>query len=88
MLAEEVLATGKVTIDDIAERLGYGETSNLLHSSKRWTGFPRAAICAIRAALVPSRGRQRLGVSRFDSVSWLAAASGFSLHVAVDGSDL
>ncbi|NQD93267.1 AraC family transcriptional regulator [Pseudomonas sp. CrR25] len=37
-LAEEFLTTGGLTLEEIAERLGYGETSNFLHAFKRWKG--------------------------------------------------
>lgn len=34
-LAEELLATGGLTLEEIAERLGYGEVSNFIHAFKR-----------------------------------------------------
>lgn len=37
-LAEELLATGGLTLEEIAERLGYGEISNFMHAFKRWKG--------------------------------------------------
>ncbi len=37
-LAEELLATGALTLEEIAERLGYGEVSNFMHAFKRWKG--------------------------------------------------
>ena len=37
-LAEELLATGGLTLEEIAERLGYGEVSNFIHAFKRWKG--------------------------------------------------
>ncbi|MCY1433943.1 putative HTH-type transcriptional regulator [compost metagenome] len=37
-LAEELLALGSLTLEEIAERLGYGEVSNFIHAFKRWTG--------------------------------------------------
>ncbi|MBC9250359.1 AraC family transcriptional regulator [Pseudomonas alcaligenes] len=39
-LAEELLATGGLTLEEIAERLGYGEVSNFIHAFKRWKGLP------------------------------------------------
>ncbi|AYC33250.1 AraC family transcriptional regulator [Pseudomonas cavernae] len=36
-LAEELLATG-LNLEEIAERLGYGEASNFTHAFKRWKG--------------------------------------------------
>lgn len=38
-LAEELLATGGLTQEEIAERLGYSEVSNFLHAFKRWKGL-------------------------------------------------
>ncbi|MDD0843926.1 AraC family transcriptional regulator [Pseudomonas sp. Gutcm_11s] len=48
-LAEELLATGGLTLEEIAERLGYGEVSNFIHAFKRWKGvtprqFQRGAV--------------------------------------------
>lgn len=37
-LAEEFLATGGLTPEEIAERLGYGEVSNFLHAFKHRKG--------------------------------------------------
>lgn len=37
-LAEELLATGGLNLEEIAERLGYGEVSNFIHAFKRWKG--------------------------------------------------
>ncbi|PTQ68377.1 AraC family transcriptional regulator [Pseudomonas sp. GV071] len=37
-LAEELLGTGGLTLEEIAERLGYGEMSNFMHAFKRWKG--------------------------------------------------
>lgn len=37
-LAEELLATGALRLEEIAERLGYGEVSNFIHAFKRWKG--------------------------------------------------
>lgn len=39
-LAEELLATGGLSLEDIASRLGYGESSNFIHAFKRWKGLP------------------------------------------------
>lgn len=47
-LAEELLATGGLTLEEIAERLGYGEVSNFIHAFKRWKGVtPRQYRSAI-----------------------------------------
>ncbi|MDH1011214.1 AraC family transcriptional regulator [Pseudomonas nicosulfuronedens] len=37
-LAEELLATGAIRLEEIAERLGYGEVSNFIHAFRRWKG--------------------------------------------------
>ena len=39
-LAEELLATGGLSLEEIAERLGYAEVSNFIHAFKRWKGLP------------------------------------------------
>ena len=39
-LAEELLATGGLSLEEIASRLGYGESSNFIHAFKRWKGLP------------------------------------------------
>jgi AraC-like DNA-binding protein len=39
-LAEELLATDGLTLEEIAERLGYAEVSNFIHAFKRWKGLP------------------------------------------------
>ncbi len=38
-LAEELLATGGLSLEEIASRLGYGESSNFIHAFKRWKGL-------------------------------------------------
>lgn len=35
-LAEEMLETGVLTVDDVAQRLGYAEASSFIHAFKRW----------------------------------------------------
>ena len=37
-LAEEMLDTGVLTVDDVAQRLGYAEASSFIHAFKRWRG--------------------------------------------------
>lgn len=37
-LAERMLATGVLTVDDVAQRLGYAEASSFIHAFRRWTG--------------------------------------------------
>jgi AraC-like DNA-binding protein len=39
VLAEEMLAQ-RMTVDEIAERLGYAEAASFVHAFKRWTGVP------------------------------------------------
>lgn len=38
MLAEELLATGALSVDDVALRLGYAEATSFIAAFKRWTG--------------------------------------------------
>jgi AraC-like DNA-binding protein len=40
LLAEELLATGHLTIEEIADRVGYAEASSFVHAFKRWKGTP------------------------------------------------
>ena len=56
-LAEELLATGGLTLEEIAERLGYGEVSNFIHAFKRWKGL------APRRYQREQSARQRPGAS-------------------------
>jgi AraC-like DNA-binding protein len=37
-LAEEMLDTGVLSVDDVAHRLGYAEASSFIHAFKRWHG--------------------------------------------------
>jgi AraC-like DNA-binding protein len=37
-LAERLLATGSLTVDEVALRLGYAEASSFIHAHKRWFG--------------------------------------------------
>lgn len=39
-LAEELLAIDGLSLEEIAERLGYAEVSNFIHAFKRWKGLP------------------------------------------------
>jgi AraC-like DNA-binding protein len=42
-LAEELLIHGRLTVEEIAQRLGYAETSSFTHAFRRWNGVgPRA----------------------------------------------
>ncbi|WP_342244493.1 AraC family transcriptional regulator [Pseudomonas sp. OTU5201] len=38
-LAEELLSSTALRLEEIAERLGYGEVSNFIHAFKRWKGI-------------------------------------------------
>lgn len=42
-VAERMLATGLLTVDDVAQRLGYAEASSFIHAFKRWKGMTPAA---------------------------------------------
>jgi AraC-like DNA-binding protein len=42
-LAERMLATGRLTVEDVAQRLGYAEASSFIHAFKRWKGTTPAA---------------------------------------------
>ncbi|MEH6550700.1 MAG: AraC family transcriptional regulator [Pseudomonadales bacterium] len=39
-LAKELLLSGKLTIEQVAERIGYSEPAAFCHAFKRWTGMP------------------------------------------------
>jgi AraC-like DNA-binding protein len=39
-LAEDLLATSRLTVDEIAVRLGYADTSSFVAAFKRWKGVP------------------------------------------------
>src|SRR5262249_30987135 len=42
-LAQEMLLDGRLTVEEVAHRLGYAETSSFTHAFRRWTGQgPRA----------------------------------------------
>ncbi|NKQ57430.1 AraC family transcriptional regulator [Amycolatopsis sp. K13G38] len=43
-LAEELLTTGALSIEDVATRLGYAEASSFIHAFKRWKGTTPAAF--------------------------------------------
>jgi AraC-like DNA-binding protein len=55
VLAEELLATGALTVEDVALRLGYAEATSFIAAFKRWTGTTPARYqrsAAPRARLV------------------------------------
>lgn len=43
-LAVELLGTARLSIEDIAERLGYAEASSFIHAFKRWKGVSPGAL--------------------------------------------
>lgn len=50
-LAEELLATGGLSVEQVARRLGYAETASFTHAFTRWKGLsPRAFSRAASAA--------------------------------------
>lgn len=50
-LAEELLATGGLSVEQVARRLGYAETASFTHAFTRWKGMsPRAFTRAAHAA--------------------------------------
>ncbi|MBD2836522.1 AraC family transcriptional regulator [Pseudomonas sp. JM0905a] len=50
-LAEELLGSTALRLEEIAERLGYGEVSNFIHAFKRWKGItPRQYRASTREA--------------------------------------
>ncbi|GHG09996.1 MULTISPECIES: AraC family transcriptional regulator [Amycolatopsis] len=57
-LAEELLDTGVLSVEDVAYRLGYAEASSFIHAFKRWTGMTPAAFARrFRAARRGPPGR-------------------------------
>ena len=42
-LAERMLATGRLTVEDVAQRLGYADASSFIHAFRRWKGTTPAA---------------------------------------------
>lgn len=43
-LAEELLSTGALSVEDVAIRLGYAEASSFIHAFKRWTGSTPTSV--------------------------------------------
>jgi AraC-like DNA-binding protein len=56
VLAEEFLATGAMTIEDISERLGYSDPSNFVHAFRRWTGATPGSFALRSRRSGPRRG--------------------------------
>lgn len=46
MLAEELLGTAHLKLEDIAERLGYSDSASFCHAFKRWKGAPPRSVRA------------------------------------------
>jgi AraC-like DNA-binding protein len=49
VLADELLTTGALPVEDIAFRLGYAEASSFIHAFKRWKGVTPTAFLQRRA---------------------------------------
>jgi AraC-like DNA-binding protein len=49
LLAEELLETGQMTVEEIADRLGYSEASSFVHAFKRWKGIPPSRFARVAA---------------------------------------
>lgn len=49
-LAEELLATGSMTVEQVARRLGYAETASFTHAFTRWNGVPPSTWARRRRA--------------------------------------
>ena len=43
-LAKELLLTGKLSVEQVSERLGYSDAGSFYHAFKRWTGKPPSAF--------------------------------------------
>ncbi|MFE0025872.1 AraC family transcriptional regulator [Amycolatopsis sp. NPDC059021] len=52
-LAEEMLDTGALSVEDVALRLGYAEASSFIYAFKRWTGMTPAAYARRNAPRGP-----------------------------------
>lgn len=46
MLAEELLGTARLKLEEIAERLGYSDSASFCHAFKRWKGAPPRSVRA------------------------------------------
>ena len=50
-LAEELLATGSLSVEEVARRLGYAETASFTHAFTRWKGVSPRAFARGRAPM-------------------------------------
>jgi AraC-like DNA-binding protein len=54
-LAQELLGTGRLTIEQVADRVGFAEASSFVHAFSRWEGVAPRRWARERAATVTSR---------------------------------
>jgi AraC-like DNA-binding protein len=54
-LAEELLGTERLTIEQVADRVGYAEASSFIHAFTRWNGVAPGRWARERAAQSPNR---------------------------------
>ena len=47
-LAEELLSAANLSVEQIAERLGYSEAASFIHAFKRWKGQPPHSYRLVR----------------------------------------
>ncbi len=47
----ELLATAQLSVESVAERMGYAETASFIHAFKRWTGSTPGKYRAAQARL-------------------------------------
>ena len=52
-MAEELLTSGALTIDEIGQRLGYADTSSFITAFKRWKGVPPRGYRTSRESSAP-----------------------------------
>jgi AraC-like DNA-binding protein len=51
-LAEDLLSTTEMAVDEIAQRLGYSDTSTFVAAFKRWKGVPPRSYRSSRGDLL------------------------------------
>ncbi|SFA93256.1 Helix-turn-helix domain-containing protein [Amycolatopsis marina] len=57
-LAEELLATGALSVEEVAVRLGYAEASSFIYAFRRWKGMTPSAYARERRPTLPGIGRR------------------------------